>query len=59
MNYGAFTNDNEKDESVDIWKTMLNTNKKIKVGIRWSGSPLFEHQQFRVFPAEKLINLYK
>lgn len=47
-----------KDESVDLWKTMLNT-EKIKVGIRWSGSPLFEHQQFRIFPAEKLINLHK
>jgi len=47
-----------KNESVDLWKTMLNT-EKIKVGIRWSGSPLFEHQQFRIFPAEKLINLHK
>jgi hypothetical protein len=48
-----------KDESIDIWKSMLNTKKKIKIGIRWSGSPLFEHQQFRLFPAEKIINLYK
>lgn len=48
-----------KAESVDIWKTMLQTDKKYRVGIRWSGSPLFEHQQFRVFPAEKLINLYR
>lgn len=48
-----------KSESVDLWKTMLNTKKKIKIGIRWSGSPKFEHQQFRIFPAEKLINLYK
>jgi ADP-heptose:LPS heptosyltransferase len=47
-----------KNESVDLWKTMLNT-KKIKVGIRWSGSPLFEHQQFRIFPAQKLIDLHK
>jgi hypothetical protein len=47
-----------KNESVDLWKTMLNT-EKIKIGIRWSGSPLFEHQQFRIFPAEKLINLHK
>lgn len=47
-----------KDESVDLWKTMLNT-EKIKVGIRWSGSPLFEHQQFRIFPAEKIVNLHK
>jgi len=47
-----------KNESVDLWKTMLNT-EKIKVGIRWSGSPLFEHQQFRIFPAQKLIDLHK
>ena len=46
------------DKSVDIWKTILNS-EKIKVGIRWSGSPLFEHQQFRIFPAQNLINLYK
>lgn len=48
-----------KDDSIPLWKTLLTTDKKIKVGIRWSGSPLFEHQQFRVFPAEKLINLHK
>jgi hypothetical protein len=47
-----------KNESIDLWKTMLNT-EKIKVGIRWSGSPLFEHQQFRIFPAQKLIDLHK
>lgn len=47
-----------KNESVDIWKVLIDSKKK-KVGIRWSGSPLFEHQQFRIFPAEKLINLYK
>ena len=32
---------------------------KPKIGIRWSGNPLFEHQQFRIFPPEKLINLHK
>jgi len=47
-----------KDESISLWKTLTNS-EKIKVGIRWSGSPQFEHQQFRIFPAEKLINLYK
>lgn len=46
-----------KDESVTLWKSFLQTNKKIRVGIRWSGNPQFEHQQFRIFPAEKLINL--
>lgn len=47
-----------KPESVEIWKKLIRTDKP-KIGIRWSGSPLFEHQQFRIFPAEKLIDLYK
>jgi len=47
-----------KHESVDLWKNMLNT-KKLKVGIRWSGNPKFEHQQFRVFSPKNLINLHK
>jgi hypothetical protein len=49
-------------ESVEIWKSMLGSMGKKgvpKIGIRWSGSPLFEHQQFRVFPPEFLINLHK
>jgi len=48
-----------KKESVEVWKNLMNTDKKIKVGIRWSGNPNFEHQQFRIFPPKKLINLYK
>lgn len=44
--------------SVDIWKNLINS-EKFKVGIRWSGSPLFEHQQFRIFPPEPLIDLCK
>ena len=44
--------------SVPLWKTLLNSEKP-KVGIRWSGSPLFEHQQFRIFPPEPLIDLHK
>ena len=43
---------------VQLWKSILNS-EKLKVGIRWSGSPLFEHQQFRVFPPEKLIDMHK
>lgn len=42
--------------SVQIWKDVIKS-KKPKIGIRWSGNPQFEHQQFRIFPAEKLINL--
>lgn len=44
------------DSSVQIWKQMIKSEKP-KIGIRWSGNPQFEHQQFRIFPAEKLINL--
>jgi len=44
--------------SVEIWKNIIQT-KKLKVGIRWSGSPTFEHQQFRIFPPEPLIALRK
>lgn len=43
--------------SVEVWKNIINS-KKIKVGIRWSGSPQFEHQQFRIFPPEPLTDLY-
>jgi len=47
-------------KSVEIWKSILNSkNTKLKVGIRWSGNPQFEHQQFRKFDPEYLINLNK
>ena len=47
------------NESVDIWKSMLTTKKKAKIGIRWSGNPKFEHQQFRIFPPKNIFNLHK
>lgn len=45
-------------ESVNIWKTMISSDK-IKVGIRWAGNPKFEHQQFRRFPENFITNLAK
>jgi len=45
-------------QSVEMWKSIINSDK-IKVGIRWSGSPQFEHQQFRQFPVEPLLDLAK
>lgn len=30
----------------------------LRVGIRWAGSPEFEHQQHRVFPPEPLVDLH-
>jgi hypothetical protein len=45
------------DNSTAVWSQAV-ISDKIKVGIRWSGNTKFEHQQFRIFPPEKLINLY-
>jgi hypothetical protein len=46
------------DEFTDKWKSIINSDK-IKVGIRWSGNPKFEHQQFRIFSSDYLIQLHK
>ena len=43
-------------EYVNKWKSIINS-EKIKVGIRWAGSPLFEQQNYRVFPEKFLLNL--
>lgn len=48
-----------KPESIEIWRNLIGSFAKPKVGIRWSGNPQFEHQQFRIFPPEKLINIAK
>jgi hypothetical protein len=47
-----------KSESIEIWRTLIKSDKP-KIGIRWSGNPKFEHQQFRIFPPEMLINIHK
>jgi len=44
--------------SDQVWKSVINSDK-VKIGIRWSGNPQFEHQQFRLFPAENLIKFSK
>ena len=45
-----------RSDFVEHWKKIIKS-KKIKIGIRWSGNPEFEHQQFRRFPPEYLIAL--
>ena len=45
-----------KPESVQIWKNLIK-DEKPKIGIRWSGNPKFEHQQFRLFDAKYLTDL--
>lgn len=47
-----------QSHSVELWKDILTVqNRKPKIGLRWSGNPMFEHQQFRKFPPQKLIAL--
>lgn len=41
---------------VEIWKNILQ-GSGLKVGIRWSGNPKFEHEQNRRFSPEPLIAL--
>jgi len=48
-----------RPESVEIWKNIIKSDKKLKVGIRWAGNPKFEHQQFRRFPTNFITNLSK
>lgn len=45
-----------RSESIDLWRNLINSEKK-KIGIRWSGNPKFEHQQFRLFDAKYLTKL--
>ena len=46
--------------SKQIWQNIIKPrNGKFRIGIRWAGNPKFEHQQFRVFPPEYLLNLRK
>lgn len=45
---------------IDKWTDILKrSNGRPKVGIRWSGNPEFEHQQFRKFPPEFLLDIAK
>ena len=43
-------------EYLSRWKEIIKPGG-VKVGIRWSGNPEFEHDQFRSLPAEKMMRL--
>ena len=45
-------------KSVEVWRSIVSSEKK-KIGIRWAGNPKFEHQQFRRFPPQYLLDLAK
>lgn len=44
------------ETSLASWRQRI-SGPGLKVGIRWSGNPRFEHEQHRRFPAEPLIGL--
>ncbi|MCC2630427.1 MAG: hypothetical protein K0S38_236 [Candidatus Paceibacter sp.] len=45
-------------EKIEAWSKEVTAEKGImKIGIRWSGNPDFEHERFRRFPAELMLNL--
>lgn len=46
-------------DSTSVWSSLISKTNKIKVGIRWAGNPKFEHQQFRRFPYDFIMNLSK
>ena len=41
-----------KQSYIDKWKDKIKTDKKLKVGIRWMGNPLYELELARTIPAE-------
>ncbi len=43
---------------VEKWRKIISSSK-LKVGVRWSGNPKFEHEQQRRFPPEPLFELAK
>ena len=47
-----------KQDSIYVWKQIINS-PKLKVGVRWAGNPKFEHQQYRRFPENFILNLAK
>lgn len=55
--YGPYlSTDPEYDQK---WKQILNKDGRLKVGIRWSGNPLYEHDLHRSLPLDGLWNKIK
>ena len=46
-------------EKKQSWQSIMRARPgELKVGIRWSGNPQFEHEQHRRFPPEQIIDLH-
>lgn len=46
-----------KQESVQNWKNIIRSNKKLKIGINWHGENDKDKGQFRPIPKEKFLKL--
>jgi tetratricopeptide (TPR) repeat protein len=42
---------------VEKWKAKIPRTNKIRVGIRWAGNPLYEHDLYRTVPLEPMYNI--
>jgi hypothetical protein len=53
--YGPYlTTDEKYDEK---WKDIIPKSDKLKIGIRWSGNPLYEHDLHRTIPVNELMKV--
>lgn len=48
-----------KQEYVDKWSKIIVSDKKLKVGIRWMGNPVYEYDLSRTLPIEQFNDLSK
>ena len=47
-------------EKIQEWQNIIHKKEGIlNIGIRWAGNPQFEHEQYRKFPVEPLLELAK
>ena len=46
-------------EYINKWKEKTKTNKKLKIGIRWSGNPDYEHDLHRSVPLKQIYESVK
>lgn len=45
------------EKAVSKWRLMMRGSRGPRVGVRWSGNPQFEHEQFRTFDVTEFLKL--
>lgn len=51
--YGSYVNVDEKYN--EKWKSIIPKSNKKKVGLKWRGNPLYEHELHRTIPIQEII----